>query len=247
MAGQKHDKGQEEAYRRGYHQAVSEALRLLEASVEQQVAPEQILALFQEWEQKLATWRGALETGRLLDPPPAAGGPRLRLVEREDDGQEDEAIVPILPGQEQAAPAHLQDKAAAQVAVVALQARLQEAFADADFFVRASLQHGTARSFRGYQIIVQWTDGPSQAQVEAICGDLAQQVNISRLYSVEFLRQAATLILRSYGLPTEQLEIGVHESSGNAYIVPADWQFVPGVGHIDQVVYRQLKDIAQDE
>ena len=92
MANQKHTKAQEEAYRRGYHQAVSEALRLLEAGVEQQVNPEQILDLLQGWERKLATWRGALDTGRLLDPPPSAGGPRLRLVEREDDEPEDERV-----------------------------------------------------------------------------------------------------------------------------------------------------------
>ena len=97
MANQKHTKAQEEAYRRGYHQAVSEALRLLEAGIEQQVDPEQILTLFQGWERKIATWRGALDTGRLLDPPPSAGEPRLRLVEREaeeEDEQEDERVDP---------------------------------------------------------------------------------------------------------------------------------------------------------
>jgi hypothetical protein len=335
MARGKHTKAQEEAYRRGYHQAISEALRLLESGVEQRVAPEQILDLFQEWEQKLATWRGALEMDRLLDPPPAAGGPRLRLVkaeqeeDEEEDMPEDERVDPrlraiisrirgiprwqvqlsrtfadlrmtgipnliylseamteiekafgILFGEEALErfsygsvgelqayleeeeenkalafshqeptadqPRSLPDKTAARAAVATLQTRLHEAFAGTEFFVRASIQHGTAKRFRGYQITVLWTDGPSQNQVEVICGDLAQQVNINRLYSVEFLRQVATPLFRSYGLPTEQIEIGTHESSGSAYIVPANWQFIPGVGHIDQVLYRQLKEIAQE-
>lgn len=96
MAGQKHDKHQEAAYRRGYHQAASECLRLVQAAIEQQIGTPQVLELLESWEHQLAIWRGALETGRLLDPPPHPGGPRLRLVEREDDEQEDERVDPRL-------------------------------------------------------------------------------------------------------------------------------------------------------
>lgn len=96
MAYRKHTKAHEEAYRRAYHQAVDKAVRLLETGIKQQVDPEQILALFRGWEQKIAIWRGALETGRLLDPPPSAGEPRLRLVEREDNEPEDEQVDPRL-------------------------------------------------------------------------------------------------------------------------------------------------------
>jgi hypothetical protein len=262
MASQKHDKHQEDAYRRGYHQAASECLRLIQAAADQRVDVTQVLEVFERWEHQLAIWRGTLETGRLLDPPPHPGGPRLRLVER-DEEQEDEQVDqrshegsvrvrsseggPGVPSEKQVGdqPRYLPDKAAAQAAVATLKTRLQEAFVNADFLVRASLQRGTARSFRGYQITVDWTDGPSQTQVETICGEFAPQISFSRRYSVEFLRQVATRIFRSYGLPVEQLEISVHESSGSAYIVSADWQFLPGVGHIDQVVSRQLKDIAQ--
>ena len=96
MTTQRHGKIQEEAYRRAYHQAVAAATRFLEAGIEQHVDPRQILTYFQEWEQKMAVWRGALETGRLLDPPPAPGESHLRLVEREEDGLEDERVDPRL-------------------------------------------------------------------------------------------------------------------------------------------------------
>jgi hypothetical protein len=84
MSSKKHTKAQEEAYRRGYHQAVNVCLRLVEAAVEQQVDAAQVVALFTRWEHQLSRWRGQIDETHLHDePPPLPMTPHLRLVQKE--------------------------------------------------------------------------------------------------------------------------------------------------------------------
>lgn len=83
----KQDKEKEEFYRSGYHQAVNECLRLVEAAVEQHASPAQVLEVLTSWEFQLARWRGYIDEADLHASPPRPSTPHLRLVQKESEDQ----------------------------------------------------------------------------------------------------------------------------------------------------------------